>query len=203
MTKALIIVDVQNDFCEGGSLAVEGGNQVAQDISSYLENHGGDYDLVIATRDWHEPNSPNGGHISAEPDFVDTWPPHCVIGTRGAEYHPELWLESERYPHEEVRKGQGVPAYSGFEGVNKAGKSLRDILVKADITHVDIAGLAFDYCVKATSIDATNAGFKASVLKNLSAAIHKNGSAEETLEKAGVTVTESSNQRTAKEGRTE
>ena len=190
MSRALLIVDVQNDFCEGGSLAVEGGNQVARDISSYLEKHGSDYELVVSTRDWHEPDNDNGGHISPEPDFVDTWPPHCIIGTRGAEYHPELWPAGERYPHDEVRKGEGVPAYSGFEGVNQDGQSLREILTQANIMEVDVVGLAFDYCVKATSIDATNAGFNARVLKNLSAAIHKDGSAEELLKQAGITVTD-------------
>lgn len=197
MSKALIIVDVQNDFCEGGSLAVEGGNQVARDISSHLENHGGDYDLVIATRDWHEPNSTNGGHISPEPDFIDTWPPHCLIGTPGAEYHPELWPSGERYPHDEVRKGQGFPAYSGFEGVNESGKSLREILADANVTDVDVVGLAFDYCVKATSIDATLAGFNARVLEDLTAAIHKDGSAKQKLEEATVTVTDSTDKRPA------
>lgn len=193
MSKALLIVDVQNDFCEGGSLAVEGGNQVARDISAYLESHGSEYDLVVATRDWHEPNSDNGGHISPSPDFVDTWPPHCIIGTRGAEYHPELWPAGRRYPHEEVRKGQGVPAYSGFEGLNTDGKSLREILSGANISHVDVVGLAFDYCVKKTSLDAIKAGFGATVLKNLSAAIHKDGSAQKDLEGSGITVTVSEN----------
>lgn len=192
MSRALLIVDVQNDFCEGGSLAVEGGNQVARDISSYLVKHESDYKLTVSTRDWHEPNNDNGGHISPEPDFVDTWPPHCIIGTPGAEYHPELWPAGERYPHDEVRKGEGVPAYSGFEGVNQDGQSLREILTQANITDVDVVGLAFDYCVKATSIDAISAGFKARVLKDLSAAIHKDGSAEEVLEQAGITVTDSS-----------
>lgn len=192
MTRALLIVDVQNDFCEGGSLAVEGGNQVARDIRSYLQNHGDDYELVVATRDWHEPDSDNGGHISAEPDFVDTWPPHCIVGTPGAEFHPELWPAGGRYPHDEVRKGQGFPAYSGFEGVNADGRSLRDILEAANITDVDVVGLAFDYCVKATSIDATLAGFSARVLRDLAAAIHKDGSADAAMTAAGVTIMDSS-----------
>lgn len=192
MSRALLIVDVQNDFCEGGSLAVEGGNQVARDISSYLKSHGGDYALVVSTRDWHEPNSDNGGHISPEPNFVDSWPPHCVAKTPGAEYHPELWPAEERYPHDEVRKGQGFPAYSGFEGVNDAGKSLREILSEANITDVDVVGIAFDYCVKATSIDAKNAGLDARVLEDLTAAIHKDGSAKHELEDAGIAVIQSS-----------
>ncbi len=192
MSRALIIVDVQNDFCEGGSLAVEGGNQVAREISSYLQSHGSDYELVVATRDWHEPDSDNGGHISPEPDFVDTWPPHCVAGTTGAEYHPELWPGGERYPHEEVRKGYGFPAYSGFEGVNDQGQKLQDILKQANISQVDIVGIAFDYCVRATSLDAIAAGLEVRVLENLTAAIHKDGSAGDTMKDAGITVTESS-----------
>lgn len=194
MANALIVVDVQNDFCEGGSLGVEGGIQAARDINRHLQQHGDEYDLVIATRDWHDPNSDNGGHISDEPDFVDTWPAHCVADTEGAEYQPELWPAGERYPHEQVRKGQGVPAYSGFEGVNADGKSLREILDEANVTDVDIVGIAFDYCVRATSLDAQQAGFSVRVLRNLTAAIHKDGSAEQTMEAAGVNVTESSGQ---------
>lgn len=192
MSKALLIVDVQNDFCEGGSLAVEGGIQVARGIRAYLENYGEDYEIVVATRDWHEPDRDNGGHISAEPDFIDTWPPHCIIGTPGAEYHPELWPEGGRYPHEEVRKGTGYPAYSGFEGVNAEGKLLREIFEQANVTQVDVVGLAFDYCVRASAIDATQAGFSARVLRDLTAAIHQDGSAEAAMTAAGVTIMSSS-----------
>lgn len=188
MSKALIIVDVQNDFTEGGSLGVEGGHQAARDISTHLEKRGSEYELVVATRDWHKPNSDNGGHISPEPDFIDTWPPHCVIGTKGAEYHPELWPSDGRYPHDEVLKGEGVPAYSGFEGTNKAGKNLREILAEANIKEVDVVGIAFDYCVKETSLDALKAGFNARVLKNLTAAIHPDGPAESTMEQAGISM---------------
>lgn len=196
MAKALIIVDVQNDFCEGGSLAVSGGNRVARDIATYLTVHGDDYDLVIATRDWHAPDSDNAGHISASPDFVDTWPPHCIAGTDGAEYHPELWPDGERYPHDEVRKGQGAPAYSGFEGVNAAGTSLRNLLEAAGVTDVDVVGLAFDYCVKATALDAARAGYRTRVLRDLTAAIHQDGVADATMRSANVTITESRNQTT-------
>lgn len=190
MSKALLVVDVQNDFCEGGSLAVDGGNQVARNIAAHLEANGGDYKLVVATRDWHKPNSDNGGHITPEPDFVDTWPPHCIIGTSGAEYHPELWPASGRYPDDEVLKGSGVPAYSGFEGTNETGKSLREVLTEAEITDVDVTGIAFDYCVKETSLDAKKAGFNVQVLKNMTAAIHPDGPAEQSMEDAGITVRE-------------
>lgn len=191
MSKALLVVDVQNDFCEGGSLAVAGGNQAARDISAYLDSHGEDYDLVVATRDWHDPDSDNGGHISETPDFIDSWPPHCISGTEGAEFHPELWPADGRYPHDEVRKGQGVPAYSGFEGVNADGKSLRDILTDAEITEVHVVGIAFDYCVKATSIDASLAGFATRVLRDLTAAIHHDKSAEAAMTAANVAIMDS------------
>ncbi|MCO5215372.1 MAG: isochorismatase family protein [Thermomicrobiales bacterium] len=191
MSKALIIVDVQNDFCEGGSLAVAGGNQVARDIATYLANHGAEYDVVIATRDWHDPDSDNTGHISSEPDFVGTWPSHCIGGTPGADFHPELWPSGERYPHDEVRKGQGAPAYSGFEGINAAGESLRSLLDDANVTEVDVVGLAFDYCVKATAIDAARTGYRTRVLRDLTAAIHQDGVADAAMRSANVTITES------------
>lgn len=192
MTKALIIVDVQNDFCEGGSLAVEGGNAVARKINKHLQTRGDDYALIVATRDWHDPDNDNGGHISDNPDFVDTWPAHCIAGTTGAEFHPELWEGYNRSSNSEIRKGQGKPAYSGFQGVTAEDKTLADVLTEAGITEVDVVGLAFDYCVKETSIDATQAGFKATVLRDLAAAIHPDGNAEEEMTAAGVTVRDQS-----------
>lgn len=190
MPKALIVVDVQNDFCEGGSLAVAGGNQAARDICHWLTSHGDEYDLVVATRDWHDPDSDNAGHISADPDFVDSWPPHCIAGSHGAGYHPEIWPAHHRYPTVEVRKGQGVPAYSGFEGTNESGESLRTILDRAGVESVDIVGIAFDYCVKATAIDAT-AGYTVRVLKDLTAAIRDDGTADAALRAAGVEIASS------------
>lgn len=188
MTRALIVVDVQNDFCEGGSLAVQGGNQVARDIAAYLQDQGESYELVVATRDWHDPDSDNAGHISDDPDFVDSWPAHCVAGTKGAEFHPELWPEGSTYPQAEVRKGQGEPAYSGFEGVDEQGISLRETLKSAGILEVDVVGLAFDYCVKATAIDAAEAGFRTRVLRPLTAAIHPDSEAEQQMAAVGVDV---------------
>lgn len=188
MTRALVVVDVQNDFCEGGALAVTGGNQVARDINTYLQQHGETYELVVATRDWHDPDSNNGGHFSDSPDFVDTWPPHCVAGAAGADYHAKLWPSDARYPHNHVRKGQGVPAYSGFEGTDDEGKLLVEVLRDAGITEVDVVGLAFDYCVNATAIDAGKQGFKVRVIQNLTAAIHPEGPTESRLQTAGVAV---------------
>jgi nicotinamidase/pyrazinamidase len=111
MSRALIIVDVQNDFCEGGSLAVAGGADLAAEISEYVDAHHGQFDHIVATQDWHvDP----GAHFSEDPDFVDSWPRHCVAGTRGAELHPDLDTE---YIQAFFRKGQYTAAYSGFEGL--------------------------------------------------------------------------------------
>lgn len=188
MNKALIVVDVQNDFCEGGALAVAGGNAVARGINQYLKDHGDQYDLVVATRDWHNADNDNSGHFAESPDFIDTWPAHCVAGTEGAEFHPELWPADGSYPHIEVRKGQGMPAYSGFEGTSADGQLLCDVLRDAGVKEVDVVGIAFDYCVRATAIDAVVCGVKTNVLKDLTAAIHLDGGAEGEMTSAGITV---------------
>jgi nicotinamidase/pyrazinamidase len=167
MTKALIVVDVQNDFCEGGSLAVTGGADVAEGITEWLEEFQDDYAVVVATADWH----PKGefDHFSDTPDYVDTWPPHCVQLTEGAEFHPNLRLPvSTRY----VRKGQDSAAYSGFEGTdNLSHEPLEDLLKHWDVDHVDVVGLATDYCVKATALDAARLGLSTSVLLPLTAGV--------------------------------
>ncbi len=191
MGKALIVVDVQNDFCEGGALGVDGGNDVARNIHTWLEEHGNEYDLVVATRDWHSSDSDNSGHFADVPDFIDSWPAHCVAGTEGAEFHPDLWPAGGVYPHVEVRKGQGMPAYSGFQGKSADGQPLCDVLRDAGVKEVDIVGIAFDYCVRATAIDAIVCGMKANVLKDLTAAIHQDGGAEGEMVAAGVTVQDS------------
>ena len=127
MSRALFIIDVQNDFTEGGALGVDGGAAVAAGISRYLAAHAADYTIVLASRDWHDGGNDNGGHFAtdAEPDYVETWPAHCVAGTRGAEYHPDLDTTAVSY---HVRKGQGVPAYSIFEGRTDAGSSVHNLL---------------------------------------------------------------------------
>ena len=163
MSRVLIVVDVQNDFCEGGSLAVAGGAATASAISALLERGG--YDAVAATRDHHiDP----GTHFSATPDFVDSWPPHCVAGTPGAEFHPNLaWRGFDAV----FDKGEYAAAYSGFEGANAAGEPLADWLRDRDATQVDVCGIATDYCVKATALDSARAGFPTRVLLNLTAAV--------------------------------
>ena len=170
MTRALIVVDVQNDFCEGGSLAVQGGAAVAEAIDDLLaEAHG--YDLVVATRDHHiDP----GAHFSDTPDFVDSWPPHCVVGTPGAEFHPNLGFREFAGIFD---KGEYSAAYSGFEGADLDNDdiSLEDFLKEHDVTEVDVCGIATDHCVKATANDAFEAGFDTTVLLSLTAAVAPDG----------------------------
>ena len=161
--RALIITDVQNDFCEGGSLAVVGGQHVARAISGYLATD--HYDHVVATRDFHV--SP-GGHFSDNPDYLHSWPPHCVAGTSGADFAPGLdtgMIEAV------FRKGAYTAAYSGFEGADEAGTSLADWLRRRGVDAVDIVGIATDYCVHATAIDAALAGFTTRVLVDLTAGV--------------------------------
>ncbi len=163
MTRALIVVDTQVDFCEGGSLAVAGGAAVADRIAELLAGEHG-YDLVVATRDHHiDP----GSHFSATPDWVDSWPPHCVVGTAGAELHAALL----GYGFEAVfDKGEYAAAYSGFEG-RADGVGLADWLVDRSVTTVDVCGLTTDYCVRATALDAAADGFAVTVLLDLTAAV--------------------------------
>jgi nicotinamidase/pyrazinamidase len=164
--RALLIVDVQNDFCPGGSLAVADGDGVARAITAYLASEASaGYAHVVATRDHHiDP----GAHFSAQPDYVDSWPPHCVAGTRGAEPHPEL---SAGRIEAVFRKGEYAAAYSGFDGVSDDGEPLADWLGERGVTSVDIAGLALDYCVKATAAGAARHGLAARVLLSLTAAV--------------------------------
>jgi nicotinamidase/pyrazinamidase len=164
--RALIIVDVQNDFCEGGSLAVAGGAAVATAISARLASpEGSGYQHVVATQDHHvDP----GSHFSAEPDYVTTWPPHCVAGTPGASFHPDL--DTSRI-EQVFRKGAHAAAYSGFEGSGDNGESLADWLRGRGITSIDVAGIATDHCVRATAADAAGAGFATTVLLGLTAGV--------------------------------
>ena len=116
--RALIIVDVQRDFCEGGSLAVTGGADVAHQVSEHVVRHAADYDHVVATADWHIDPGP---HFSDSPDYVDSWPVHCVAGSEGADFHPHL--ATALHQVEAVfRKGEHAAAYSGFEGHSDEGE---------------------------------------------------------------------------------
>ncbi|GAA4785296.1 isochorismatase family protein [Microbacterium gilvum] len=169
MTRALLIVDVQNDFTEGGALGVDGGDAVAAGITRHLADHGADYALVIASRDWHDADGDNGGHFAPDaPDFVDTWPVHCVAGTAGAEYDPGL--DTSAVTHH-VRKGQGKPAYSLFEGTADAGGTVAELLAQNGIEAVDVVGIATDYCVRASALDAIALGQHVRVLTSLVAGV--------------------------------
>jgi nicotinamidase/pyrazinamidase len=188
MARALLIIDVQNDFTEGGALGVEGGAAVAAGITEYLERHASDYDLVIASRDWHDGDNDNGGHFAAAPDFVDTWPPHCVSGTPGAAYHPAL--DAGRVGVH-VKKGQGRPAYSIFEGTTDDGRSLPAVLAEREVSEIDVVGIATDYCVRASALDALDYGAAVRVLEDLVAGVAPASSAAAVAELrgAGVEVT--------------
>ncbi len=167
--RALFVIDVQNDFTEGGALGVEGGAAVAEGITEYLRAHPDTYDLVIASRDWHDGDNDNGGHFAAgEPDFVQTWPRHCVSGETGAEYHPAL---DTSLIDVHVRKGQGRPAYSIFEGTTDEGENLVDVLDARGVDEVHVAGIATDYCVLASARDALDAGRRVTVLTDLVAGV--------------------------------
>ena len=171
MTRALIVVDVQNDFCEGGSLPVQGGARVASDIGELLhhwsrrDDQAPAYDVVVATKDHHvEP----GHHWAREPDFVDSWPVHCKVGTDGEAFHPNL----DPQPFDAIfLKGEHQAAYSGFEGRTTGGDGLADWLRRHGVDQVDVCGIATDYCVRATALDAQAEGFATRVLTALCAGV--------------------------------
>ena len=204
MAKALIIVDVQNDFCAGGALATDRGAKVAALISEYVEDNHHWYEAVVATQDWHiDP----GAHFSDTPDFVDSWPVHCVANTEGAEIHPNLDTD---YIEAYFRKGRYEAAYSGFEGLQAPEESvmtgehepgatlddegpktpLADWLDEREIQDVDIVGIATDYCVLATAKDAVDAGYETRVLIDLTAPVHEDKLDEviTKMEDEGITV---------------
>jgi nicotinamidase/pyrazinamidase len=171
--RALLVVDVQNDFCEGGSLAVAGGSAVAAAITKYLHGPAVDeYVGIAATQDHHvDP----GRHFAADPDYADTWPPHCVAGTAGAEFHPAL--DASRFDAV-FRKGERAAAYSGFEGIDAQGQPLAAWLAGHGVTAVDIAGIATDFCVRATAADAARLGFAVRILVDLTAGVAADSTAE-------------------------
>lgn len=171
MTRALFIVDVQNDFTEGGALAVIGGDAVAEGITAHLAAHAEEYALIIASRDWHDAGSDNGGHFvtaGGEPDYVETWPVHCVADTPGAAYDPGLATGAVTH---HVKKGQGAAAYSLFEGTTDAGETVGELLTVGGVTDVDVAGIATDYCVLASARDALEHGRHVRVLTRLVAGV--------------------------------
>ena len=188
MKRALIVVDVQNDFCEGGSLPVTGGAQVAHDIAALLHHwvsqdpQAPDYAHVVATKDHHiDP----GDHWASEPDFVESWPVHCRVGTDGEAFHPNL----DPQPFDAIfLKGEHRAAYSGFEGRTTTGSGLADWLRAHEVTDVDVCGLTTDYCVRATALDAAREGFAARVLTRLCAGVAPDTSAAAVEEMRGAGV---------------
>ena len=183
-TRALVVVDVQHDFCEGGSLAVPGGAEVAAAIRAHAEAADGGYAAVVATRDAHvDP----GTHFAAEPDYVRTWPRHCVVGTGGELLHPAI----EGLALSAVfDKGSHTAAYSGFEAATAEGQGLADWLRGHGIDELDIVGIATDHCVRATALDAARAGFPTRVLLGLTAGVAaaSTAAAVDELRAAGVRV---------------
>ncbi|MFI6859451.1 isochorismatase family protein [Streptomyces sp. NPDC050421] len=177
MHRALIVVDVQNDFCEGGSLAVEGGADVAAAITDLIGEAQPGYRHVVATRDHHvDP----GDHFSVEPDFEHSWPTHCVAGTEGVGFHPNFAPAVASGAIDTVfDKGAYAAAYSGFEGQDENGAGLAEWLRDRGVTEVDVVGIATDHCVRATALDAVREGFATHVLLDLTA-----GVAEATTDRA-------------------
>lgn len=219
--RALVIVDVQNDFCDDGPLATETGAEIAAKISEYLEENSNRYSAIVATRDWHvDPGTHFAASLGedAQPDFVTTWPIHCLAGTTGAELHDNL--ESE-FIDAQFLKGRYDDSYSGFDGLigdpdtvvadapsgaagpygaTAAGASaieddaltLDEWLNENQIEELTIVGIATDHCVKATAIDAADAGYDVNVLLNLCAPVSEDAvqDAVDEMEDAGASVTQ-------------
>ncbi|KQB84806.1 isochorismatase family protein [Corynebacterium lowii] len=183
--KALVIVDVQNDFCSGGTLATSDGDLAAESIRALLHDEKAvrDYAHIVATQDWHiDP----GEHFSENPDFIDNWPPHCRAGTPGAEMHPAVPVESiEAF----FRKGNYSVAYSGFEGFCE-GTSLAEWLRERKITAIDVVGIATDYCVKETALDGLRENFEVRILSYYCSPVDPNRgqTALDEINKAGAEV---------------
>ncbi|MFD9836326.1 isochorismatase family protein [[Kitasatospora] papulosa] len=186
MHRALIVVDVQNDFCEGGSLAVAGGADVAAAITDLIGDAQPGYSHVVATRDHHiDP----GDHFSSAPDFERSWPPHCVAGTEGVGFHPNFAPAVASGAIDTVfDKGAYTAAYSGFEGVDENGTGLAQWLRDRSVTAVDVVGIATDHCVRATALDAAREGFATHVLLDLTAGVAEGTTARalDELRTAGV-----------------
>lgn len=180
--KALIIVDVQNDFIEGGALGVNGGKIACENIVSLLEDEEAmaDIDYVITTQDWHI--NP-GDHFSENPDFIDSWPVHCVAEEYGSEIaEPLVTALEKRKVNAVIKKGEYTAAYSGFEGHDKDRASLRSNLRGFGVTDVILVGIATDYCVAETALHAAEYGYKTTILTDYCATIN-----EEKLEELKVT----------------
>ncbi|HET6963729.1 MAG TPA: isochorismatase family protein [Acidimicrobiales bacterium] len=189
MARALIVVDVQKDFCEGGSLAVNGGTATAARITSYMQSCRGTYDAVVASRDWHVDPGTHFAPAGQAPDYSDSWPRHCEAGTEGAEWHPHLLLPDAAVV---VSKGERSAAFSAFEGVTHDHMTLADLLRSGGIDAVDVVGIATSFCVKRTALDAIRIGFQTRVLAGLTADVdpEETPATLEELAAAGVDITD-------------
>ena len=186
--RALVVVDVQPTFCEGGELATPGANEIAHRVAAYAAAHRDRYATVLTTQDWHiDP----GDHFSENPDFVDSWPPHGIAGTPNADLHPAL---ADLAPDARLKKGQYAHGYSGFDGADEDGRRLATILADAGVTGVDVVGLVESHCVKHTALDARRAGLSARVLTDLTIPVspEQGVAAEQELAAAGVELRDSS-----------
>ncbi|WP_327306511.1 isochorismatase family protein [Streptomyces sp. NBC_01298] len=189
MHRALIVVDVQNDFCEGGSLAVTGGADIAASITELIGQATAGYRHVVATRDHHVDPGSHFAHPPAQPDYETSWPVHCVAGTEGVGFHPNFAPAVASGAVAAVfDKGAYEAAYSGFEGADENGRGLVEWLRDRQVTEVDVVGIATDHCVKATALDAARAGFRTHVLLDLTAGVapHTTTRALAELREAGV-----------------
>ncbi len=157
MKKALVIVDMQNDFCPGGSLAVKGGNEIVPVINNYIKYFSAGRHLIVFTRDWHTPD-----HCSFKQQG-GIWPAHCVAGTEGADFHPELDIPEDALIISKAASA-GKDAYSGFEGSSPDGEMLDEVLKKKGVKELTVCGLATDYCVKSTVLDALKNGYTVKLL---------------------------------------
>lgn len=185
--RALIVVDVQPTFCEGGELATEGANEIAHRVAAYAAAHRDRYTTVLTTQDWHiDP----GDHFSENPDFVDSWPPHGIAGSPNAELHPAL---ADLAPDVQLKKGQYSHGYSGFDGADERGRTLATVLAEAGVTEVDVVGLVESHCVKHTALDARRAGLATRVLTDLTIPVspEQGRTAHQELVAAGVELRDS------------
>lgn len=187
--NALLIVDVQNDFCPGGALATHDGFKAAQAIAQFITTHKSNYDLVLATKDWHIQPGDHFVKTGQAPDYVHTWPPHCQAEEYGAEF-PDALAPFEPQFDEIFFKGQFAAAYSGFEGHTSTGTLLAPWLRERGVTCIDVCGIATDYCVKATVMDGLKEGFSVRVLNGLLSAVDPTTGKQalEDMEQAGATI---------------
>jgi nicotinamidase/pyrazinamidase len=174
--RALLIVDVQPTFCEGGELPVPGGNAVAERIATYLAEHREDYALIVTSQDWHLDPGP---HFATEPDFVDSWPPHGVVGTPNAELHAAVVAAlGPGGADVTIKKGLREAAYSAFDGADESGQALAGVLASRSATSVDVCGIAESHCVRASALDALELGLEVRLLTDLTVPVTPEGGAE-------------------------